>query len=269
MPTKKKPPGPPRNRSTLIPQVRGATTKAAAIVAGTTKKANSSPPAKAVARPAAARAPAADVITKGHEAVAEQLIELVLTLRNRIDKTFYEMGVALRELARRDVYGALQFKSFEALLKARGLPSKMQANKLITIVDAFDDESLPLGYGVEKAYEVARYLTLEHPNRSPAAVIAQNPLIQIGDTAVRLSAIKRADLTAFVRDRLATDDEPDDSKDRIEAVARRIGRVLRRLGVDPDRVRTILSRTRGHRLRIELTAEEAEDLLALIKSRGK
>lgn len=68
----------------------------------------------------------------------------------------YEIGVALRELAKKELFRALGFPSFEAMLGARDVMSSTTARRLIQLVSTMSrDEAIT--YGQEKALALLDY----------------------------------------------------------------------------------------------------------------
>ncbi len=102
-----------------------------------------------------AAAIAVEAGTAASRRVAE-LLDLIERKKKLIGESFYEIGLALREIKKKKLYASLGYKSFVALLDDRDVLGHTQASKLIEIVDAMTrDQALALG-GVEKAYAAAR-----------------------------------------------------------------------------------------------------------------
>ncbi len=102
---------------------------------------------------------------------AEDLLTLIARRKSRILEDFYDIGESLHELHHKQLFTALGFDSFDALLAAREVMGRTQAYKLITIV-----KSLPraraLELGQERAYALAA-LAAATPGRETASVLLQ------------------------------------------------------------------------------------------------
>jgi len=86
---------------------------------------------------------------------AEELIDLIARRAAGIAEAFYDIGEALHEILKKKLYGALGYKSFDAMLAERKLMSRAQASKLIEVARAMSrDEAITLGFA--KAYAAAR-----------------------------------------------------------------------------------------------------------------
>ena len=201
---------------------------------------------------------------------AAELVKKAERLRAQVDQSSYELGLTLRELQRR--YAELDYKSFEELLKARELMSRQTAHKLIAIVNAFDRKAA-LSLGTEKAYQVIRYAREEHANVAPAQVVALDPAVPVPvdrkTVHIPLSTLSARALAAAVsalQQRAARKATP---VNRFKTTNRRLAQLLRHAGVTAERVSTRHRRHKPSVIRIELTIEEAEDLVAFIKSRPR
>jgi hypothetical protein len=86
---------------------------------------------------------------------AEELIDLITRRASTISEAFYDIGVALGEILKKKLYGALGYKSFDALLAHRKLMSRTQATKLIEVSHAMSRDAA-IKLGLAKAYAAAR-----------------------------------------------------------------------------------------------------------------
>jgi len=216
------------------------------------------PAKKPKSRPAAAIAP-----TQDDRAEAERLVEHVYELRSDVNANFYRMGIALRDLRKPERYRSLGYKSFHDLLEERKLMTRMQASKLVKVVDAFP-EQVARAHGVEKSCEILRLAA--HMRITPAQLLRQNPRLTLDDgSATRLDVIKATDLVAVVNALRGTTKKGD--KGRAERATRALAQSLAHAGIDPERVRTIKRRSGAYLVRIELPPAEAEELLALLRAR--
>ncbi len=102
---------------------------------------------------------------------AEALLALVQRRKQRITEDFYDIGEALRELLRKELYKALGFASFDELVETHELMGREQARKLITLVEHVPrEEALKLGQ--EKAYALVAY-TVATPEADVPAELAR------------------------------------------------------------------------------------------------
>ncbi len=101
----------------------------------------------------------------------EALIALIERRRARIVEDFYDIGEALRELLRDELYAALGYASFEALLDDRGLVSVAQARKLISVVDSVPREDA-LALGQERAYALVSYAAATPEDDTVAGLVS-------------------------------------------------------------------------------------------------
>ena len=200
---------------------------------------------------------------------AEALVREVRRLRATIDQSFYELGQTLRELKQPERYRELGYDTFEALLDGRELGSRVTAHKLVAIVETFDAPTAKR-LGIEKAYEVSSYVKLAHPDESAKAVLTLDPVVRNDPSRSRLSAISGRALALAVRAlRAAARGVPAISPARLAKASRGLAQLLRHAGIDAERVQTKPRRGKPPVIRIELTVEEAEDLIALMRERKK
>lgn len=101
---------------------------------------------------------------------AEALVALVERRKARITEDFYDIGEALREILRKELFKALGFDSFNSLLESRRLMSAAQAFKLIKLVDGLPREEA-LRLGQEKAYAVVAYAAATPEPDMPAELV--------------------------------------------------------------------------------------------------
>ena len=196
---------------------------------------------------------------------AEQSIDTIETLRSDIGGNFYKIGCELRDLKHPPTYRALGHTSFHQLLGSRRLMSRMQADKLVTVVDAFP-ERVARRFGVEKALKIVRYAEKFHPRLTPLQVIERNPRLTTDDgKRIHLADIEIKDLVPLLNG--LTPEERQQEKKRTERATRQLAQLLPHAGIDPDRVRTIRRRSGTYAVRLELSAEEAADLVKLLESR--
>ena len=87
----------------------------------------------------------------------EDLVDLVRRRLSHIAEDFYDMGVALRELASPKLYTAVGCTSFEELLGKYRLGSHTQAYRAMAVVKAFPNRDEAIALGFEKCAAVLSY----------------------------------------------------------------------------------------------------------------
>ena len=123
---------------------------------------------------------------------------------NAVAGATYGMGVALQELAKPERYrDELGFRSLEELLTAHGLPSRVTAYKLITVVTTFSLREVNDLGGMEKSFLLVRGVRREDPRGDVRKVLA--PGARIAGVDVRAASVRtlRAALRALGRTPLA------------------------------------------------------------------
>jgi hypothetical protein len=121
---------------------------------------------------------------------AEALIALIARRKARIVEDFFDIGEALREILRKELYRALGHKSFDELLKARGLMGAEQARKLIAIVDRIPRDQA-IGLGQEKAYALVAYTVATPEVDMPAEFV--EGVAKIGGIALSKLSVREID----------------------------------------------------------------------------
>ena len=87
----------------------------------------------------------------------EDLVDLVRRRLTHIAEDFYDMGVALRELAIPKLYTAVGCASFEDLLTKFSLGSHTQAYRAMAVVKAFPNRDEAITLGFEKCAAILSY----------------------------------------------------------------------------------------------------------------
>jgi len=87
----------------------------------------------------------------------EDLVDLVRRRLSHIAEDFYDMGVALRELASPKLYTAVGCTSFEQLLAKYKLGSHTQAYRAMAVVKAFPNRDEAIALGFEKCAAILSY----------------------------------------------------------------------------------------------------------------
>lgn len=209
------------------------------------------PPVAAAARARTVGGPLAPLARM----TADQLIKQIADYEATSASNTYALGLCLRELSQpRRYHDELGFESFEALLEARSLPTRMTAYKLITVVSTYSEREVQALGGTEKSYAVARYAKKEKPDGDPKRFLAPNARVA-GRTVAEMSA---RDINRELG-----------GKQRVTAAAKaaakkassRLGRALTRATV------THHMRVHPHKgacVSVHLDAEGAEKLVSLL-----
>lgn len=195
---------------------------------------------------------------------AEQLVTRVDRLRDRITASFYQMGEALRDLSRPEMYRALGHDSFAALLEEREITNRITAMKLIAVVDAFEEETA-LRLGMEKGYAFLRWAKTTRPRTDPNRLATANPIIR--GAGVRLEDVSVRDLRRVTKLRGAGIASDATATRRVQSAARKLKRALQAQDVD---VLAASAERRGPRrvVRLELEADQAQVLASLLETVG-
>ena len=132
---------------------------------------------------------------------AQALLALVQRRKQRITDDFYDIGEALRELLRKELYKALGFASVDELVQTHEVMSGEQARKLIMLVEHMPRvEDLRLGQ--DKAYALVAY-TLATPEADVPAERVRTDA-KLGDKPVSKSSVRdRKVAAAEVRKKVA------------------------------------------------------------------
>lgn len=139
----------------------------------------------------------------------EALVALVMRRRARIVEDFYDIGEALREILRDELYAVLGYESFEALLEDRDLLSLSQAKKLIAVVENVPrEEALALGH--ERAYALVSYA---------AATPEPDTVAKLVESKAAIAATSLRDIEAAARNarRKTASDKPSTPRQRERA----------------------------------------------------
>jgi hypothetical protein len=124
----------------------------------------------------------------------EELIAEVLRRKARVSREFYEIGMALGELAQARMYVALGYGSFGELLDDRSLFQRMHAHRLVAVARAFTRDQA-LGLGAEKAYALTRYVAATPADELASALVDADAAID----GKRVSVISVRELAAAAR----------------------------------------------------------------------
>lgn len=195
---------------------------------------------------------------------AEQLIGEIARHISSTSATSYAMGLCYKELSQPSRYqDELGFDTFEDLLAARGLPTRMTAYKLISVVSTYSERDVKQLGGMDKTYKFLRLLKLKG---APTDVkSAQNLSIKLFGRPLNL--VPTSEVEAAARG------ESVQSKPSLSAAKKassRLGSALRRVGL---KVRMRTHHHGGPCVNAHLTPEHANaiaDMMAeLLKLRKR
>jgi len=124
----------------------------------------------------------------------EALIAEVLRRKARVNREFYEIGIALGELAEARIYVALGYGSFAELLDDRRLFVRMVAHRFVAVAKAFT-RAQALALGAEKAYALTRYCAATPADELASALVDADATID----GKRVSVISVRELRAASR----------------------------------------------------------------------
>ncbi|MBK8251765.1 MAG: hypothetical protein IPK82_03750 [Polyangiaceae bacterium] len=144
---------------------------------------------KSVAKKPATPSVASEVAQIASAAVrrAEELIALIERRKATITESFYEIGKALKELQQKKLYASLGYKSFDAMLRARGVFGVTQAGKLIQIVSTVPVKTA-LQLGPEKAFALVRYAAATPELDTPETLVTSGA--KIGKTSASAASVR-------------------------------------------------------------------------------
>jgi hypothetical protein len=189
------------------------------------------------------------------EAELRSLLAAIREHEREIAARFYDLGLALKRIVDRKLYGVRNHASLEALLRAEGLLSERQATKLIQVVTRVKREHA-LSLGLEKTYALLGY-TAATPEADSVAGLLEDGGAVAGVAAAKASlrqigAATRDAKAASGKARPATPQQKLDAK-----LARAVAAALREVGLRGAAVK-VSSRD----VRVVLPKDAAERWLA-------
>lgn len=193
-------------------------------------------------------------------AEALALIAEVHAIKQQMGAHVHRLGVILRALQSDRMIKALGCESFDEVLAAHDLPSRMTALKYIAVAEHFGEAEARL-LGAEKGYALVRYAQALPRPEAPALLLSREA--KLAGVLLRDSpatAILRAarELTEQRRAGAAAEDDTAQEADR---AVRRLGSKLRRAGAPGAKLKRV-RRGGTWRVTIELDADEALELAA-------
>lgn len=164
---------------------------------------------------------------------ALELVELVRRRMARISEDFYDMGVALRELATPRLYTAVGCRTFDDLLRKYTL-GRSQAYEAMAVVKAFPSREEAIALGLTKASAILHYASATRKHDLPQLITQSGRL-----AGKKLSAMSARDIdaeTARVRKIQRAKGPPTEREVRASRAARELSRWMRSRGGRPARV---------------------------------
>ncbi len=158
---------------------------------------------------------------------AEQLIQQIAGYEASSASNAYALGLCLRELSKPERYrDELGFETFEALLVARKLPSRVTAFKLIQVVTAFSEEELAKLGGPAKGYALIRLAKRQGANTDPRRFLA--PKARVAGVVVSAASVREIDRISSATKGMTVTTEHSGSAERVTS---QLGAELGRLGI--------------------------------------
>lgn len=106
----------------------------------------------------------------------KELLALIVRRKNEIVEAFYDIGEALREIHKDQLYEAESLPTIDAFLKKHALMSRSTAFKLMKVVASISRaEALELGQ--EKAFALVAYTEATPEHDSPSTIAANNEVV--------------------------------------------------------------------------------------------
>ncbi len=191
---------------------------------------------------------AAHKVSAADKARAESLLAEIGRRKERIVEDFYEIGVALRELAKKELFRALGFPSFEAMLGARDVMSSTTARRLIQLVSTMSrDEAIT--YGQEKALALLDYAKATPAVDTPKSLVEGGKLPG-GKPVVKASVRELKEAAKQVR-ASAGKGRPDPVSREAATEAKALHKWLHARGLRNVKVTAVRAK-RGYLVRVEM-----------------
>jgi hypothetical protein len=184
---------------------------------------------------------------------AEELLALIERKKLEILDAFYDIGLALKELA--GLYGSLDYDSLKDCLEDRASVSYSTAKELLAIVDV-TPRAIALQLGKEKSFELVKWTRSTPAVDTPASVYRANE--EIDGVPVRDASAQHI---SRARKKLEASKAPKDAKHQAaERAARALQGWLRKNGAKS--AKAVARRGQGGWvLAVELPVAEAEKLI--------
>lgn len=200
-------------------------------------------------------------LAKSSKARAETLLQTIENRKREIGRAFYDLGVALRELHEKKLFGALGYESFDAMLLDRGVMSPAQARKLVEVVRSFHRDTAER-LGAEKAYALARYVARTKQDDDVGELVAEG--FPVGGRrksidVVTVRQIAHATQVAVLKQK-GEYGENARAKERAETIARRLSGKLHKK-TDGASAVAVVYRHGSWWLTVQIPAEMADSVL--------
>lgn len=196
---------------------------------------------------------AADPKTRALALIAE-----VHAIKHQMSAAAYRLGVILKTLDDPTLIAAVGVRTFEELLVAHGLPSRITAIKYIALAQHFEEPDAT-AIGAEKGYALVRYAQALARPEEPKQLLARNA--KLAGTLLRDAST--ADILRAVRDlaekQRASAAAEDDTAQEADKAVRRLGAKLRKSGAPGAKLRRV-RRGGAWRIAVELDPDEAAAL---------
>ena len=199
---------------------------------------------------------------------ARVLISLVKRRLGRIVEDFYEIGQALRELYRNELWKEMGYASFREMIEATGIKGTSQAFKLIAVVEQMSREQA-IDLGAERAYALTR-LVEATPEPDSVPLLLESGVIVSKRGAKKPKKVPATELTVAELTQMTRDQpgKPKRKENAEERAARSRGRkaqaTVRKRGASQAKIE--LSHVKGKWwARVDLPLDQ---LVALIGAVG-
>jgi hypothetical protein len=146
--------------------------------------------------PMATKANVKAIVETAAQRRCQDLLDEIARKKSMIAEAFVDVGEALVEIEKRELYKALGHPTFGDLLNKRGVLGTSQAYKLMAIVRAMPKRQA-LGLGTEKAYALVRYAKATAKQDFVTELVAKG--VTIGGKRRLLDDITVAELNAETR----------------------------------------------------------------------
>ena len=204
------------------------------------------------ARKANALATTATKATSAAQARAEALLKEIARRKERIAEDFYDIGVALAQIAKNKLHLALGHKSFDEMLKARNVLNPSTARSLIQLVGSMTrDEAL--AYGQEKAIALLGYARATPEIDTPKTLMAAGQLPD-GKPVAKASVRDLKQAAKKVRTAEGKSKPASAEAKNAEIEAKAVARWLRERGAGKAEI-SASRRKEGYVIRVELKVE--------------
>jgi hypothetical protein len=190
-------------------------------------------------------------VTRANREQCAELVDFIHRKRADLPESFFEIGEALRTINKKALYRAAGHDSFADLLRAHGLPSLTQANKLVAVVELLERADA-VALGQEKAYALTRYVQAVGTGTPIHSLLKQRDVVD--GKSVQEATVR--DLLDAARRAKAERRPPSALQDRKQAAARMAQRAqasLRKQGWEDVQVK---ARRVGGRFEFDVVTTE-------------